>query len=134
MKLRDAMRKEFADMNKHQVWCKIKQGKIPKGRNCFKYIWVFKINRNGIFRAHLVACGYSQIPAADFLGSYSPVVHDVTFSIPIVVFMMFCPKAKIVDMETVFLYGNIEEEIFMECLPGMTDAEEDGDLALNKCI
>ncbi len=37
-------------------------------------------------------------------------------------------------METAFLYGKFEEEIFMECPPRMTISEEDDVLALNKCI
>jgi hypothetical protein len=37
--------------------------------------------RNGIFRARLVACGYSQIPGVDFQESYAPVINDVTFRI-----------------------------------------------------
>ncbi len=64
---------------------------------------------------------------------FLPVVHDVTFRILILVLIVFGLKAKIVDVETAFVYGNIEE-ILMKCPPGMTDAEEDDALALNKCI
>ncbi len=32
----EVIKKEFADMNKKQVWHKIKQDKIPKGRHCVK--------------------------------------------------------------------------------------------------
>ncbi len=113
---------------------KVKQDKIPKGRCCVKCKWVFKIKRNGIFHACLVVCGYSQIPGVYFLENYSPVAHDVTFRILILVLIVLGLKAKIVDVDTAFIYGNIEEEIFMECPPGMTDAEEDDVLALNKCI
>ena len=47
---------------------------------------------------------------------------------------MFGLQAKIVDVETAFLYGSVEEELFMECPPGMTDAKNDDILALNQCI
>ncbi len=47
---------------------------------------------------------------------------------------MFGLKAKIVDVESAFLYGNIEEEIFMKCPPGTIDVEEDKVLTLKKCI
>ncbi len=40
-------------------------------------------------------------------------VHDATFQILILVLMVFGIKAKIVDVRTAFLYGNVEEEIFM---------------------
>ena len=74
-------RKDFGDTNKQQVWCKIKQSVMPKGRRCVKCKWVLKIKRNRIFQAHLVAHGYSQIPEVDFLENYSQVVHDVIFQI-----------------------------------------------------
>ncbi len=59
------------------------------------------------------------------------ITHDVTFRILILVLIMFGLKAKIVDVETTFLYGNIEEEIFMKCPLGVTDAEEDDIFALH---
>ncbi len=54
-----------------------------------------------------------------------------TFRILILVLMVFELKENIVDVETAFLCGNIEEVIFMECPPGMTDAEADDVLAWN---
>ncbi len=59
--------------------------------------------------------------------------HNVTFQILVLVLIVFGLKANSVDVGTVFIYGNIEEEIFMKCPPGMTVAENDV-LALNKCI
>ncbi len=79
-----------------------------------------------------MACEHSQIPGVDFSENYSPVVHDVSFRILILVLIVFGLKAKLVDSETAFLYGNFEDEIFMECPPGMTDAEEDD--VLGSCI
>ena len=42
--------------------------------------------------------------------------------------------AKIVNMETAFLYEELEAEICMECLQGMYDVGEDDCIILNKCI
>ncbi len=61
-------------------------------------------------------------------------IHDVTFRNLIFVLIVFGLKAKIVDVKTAFLYGNIEDETFMECPPEMTDAEEDNVFVMNKCI
>ena len=80
-----------------------------------------------------MACGYSHIPGVNFSENYSPVVHDVTFQILILIMIVFGIKAKIVDVEIAFLYESLEEEIFMEC-PGMTDAKDDDILALNEFI
>jgi len=40
------IRKEFKDMNNHEVWCKAKQSAIPRGQCCIKSNWVFKIKRD----------------------------------------------------------------------------------------
>ena len=62
--------------------------------------WVFKIKRNGVFQAQLVACGYSQIPGIDFQEHFTPVVNDVSYRIMIAMMMSMGMKAKIVDIET----------------------------------
>ncbi len=87
-------------MNKQQVWCKIKRDKIPKGRCwcCVKCKWVVMIKRNVIFRAWLMACGYSQIHGVDFSKNDSPLVCDVTFRILFLVLIVFGLKAKIEDI------------------------------------
>ena len=61
-KWRKAIHKEFADMNKQQVWQKTTKSLMPANRRCVKNKWVFKIKQNGVYRACLVACGYSQVP------------------------------------------------------------------------
>ena len=81
-----------------------------------------------------MACGYSQIPGVDFTDNYSPVVNDVTFRLLLMAWMYFGLSAKIVDVETAFLYGELDEEIFMECPPGMQGVSQDKILALLQCI
>ena len=41
---------------------------------------------------------------------------------------------KVVDVETAFLYGKFEDEIFMECPPGMKDVRKNDSIILGKCI
>ena len=46
----------------------------------------------------------------------------------------FSYLAKIVNVETAFLYGDLEEEIYMECPQGMHNVKKDDCIILNKCI
>ena len=47
--------------------------------------------------------------------------------------ILFGLSAKIVDVETAFLYGKLDEEIYMECPPGMK-SKADEILILGQCI
>ena len=112
-------------MNKQQVWRKIHESFSPQAskKKCF-----FKIRCNVVYQAGLVAWGYSQVPGIKL------VVNDITFLILLLVVIHFGYLAKIVDVETAFLYGNLEEEIYMECPQGMSNMGKDGCIILNKCI
>ena len=118
-KWREAIGKEMKDMKARNVWTKIKRSQVPKDRRCVKNKWVFKIKRNGTFRARLVACGYSQIPGVDHEENYAPVVNDVTYRILIICIILMKLQAKIVDVETAFLHGDIDVEIYMNCPEGL---------------
>ena len=98
-----------------KVWRVIKRRDIPKGRRCVKSKWVFDIKRSGTFKTRLVACGYSQIPGVDFTESYAPVINDVCWRILIIVMMVMKLTSKIIDVETAFLFGDLEEEVYMTC-------------------
>jgi Reverse transcriptase (RNA-dependent DNA polymerase) len=71
----------------------------------------FKMKRKGVFRARLVACGYSQIPGVDFNESFAPVINDVSFRIMLIIKLAWGLQATIIDVETAFLHGNLQEEI-----------------------
>ena len=83
------------------------------------------MKRNGIFRPRLVACGYSQIPGVDFTESYAPVIHNVTWRILLIVKILLKLNAKIIDVETAFLHGELEEEIYIDSPEGLGHSEED---------
>jgi hypothetical protein len=55
------------------------------------------------------------VPGIDFIESYVPVINDVSFRIILIGMMVWNLKAKIIDIETTSLHGDLEEEsIFME--------------------
>jgi len=106
---------------------------IPQGRRCIKPTWVFKIKRDGIFRARLVTCGYSQIPGVDFTENYAPVMNDVTWRILLVAMLVWKMDAIIIDVETAFLHGELDKEIYMD-LPAGLDGKSDECLLLLKAL
>jgi hypothetical protein len=119
VKWRVAICKEFEDMKNKGEWGVIPKKNISEGRRCVKTKWVFKIKRNGIFRAILVVCGFSQVPGIDFTEIYAPVINDVSIRITLVRMMVKNLKAKIIDLESACLHSDLEESIYMEISSGM---------------
>ena len=84
---------------------------------------MFKIKRDGTYRARLVALGYSQIPGIDYTDNFATVAHDVSFRIALARMMVEKLDSLVMDVETAFLYGDIEEEIFMKSPVGMEEID-----------
>ena len=91
---------------------------MPNRKRCVKHKWVFKVKRNGIFQARLVACGYSQIPGVDFGDHFAPVVNDVSYRMMIAIMMMCRLKAKIVNIETAFFMVILTKQFTWKRLKG----------------
>jgi Reverse transcriptase (RNA-dependent DNA polymerase) len=85
----------------------------------------FKVKRNGIFQARLVAV--TAIPGIDFNESFASVINYVSICIILIVKIMWGLRASIVDVETAFLHGKLSEEIYMNSPDGM-------DIKCNKCL
>jgi hypothetical protein len=97
---------------------------IPQDIRTIKCKCTFKIKRNGIFRPRLVACGYRQIPGNNFNESFAPVVNDVSFRIILSVELLWDLQASIVDVETAFLHGDLQEEIYLNVPKGMSQDDK----------
>jgi hypothetical protein len=78
-----------------------------------------------------VACGYSQIPGIDFNKRFAPVINNVSFRIMLIAKLIWNLEDSIVDVETAFLYGELQEEIYMN-IPESTSYDSKHILLLTK--
>ena len=120
---RTAIREEFRSMIEIGVWRKTDRKKIPSNRRLIENKWVFKIKRDGTYRARLVALGYSKIPGVDYIDNFAPVAHDVSFRIALARMMVENLDSLVMDVEAAFLYGEIDEDIFMKSPAGMEEID-----------
>ena len=58
---REAIKKEFENVEKNHVWRVMKKTDVPENRRLLGAKWVFEVKKNGIFKARLVAQSFSQI-------------------------------------------------------------------------
>ena len=54
---------------------------------------------------------------------FGPVAHDVTFRTTLARMMVEKLDSLVMDVETAFLYGEIDEEIFMKSPVGMEEID-----------
>ena len=96
------------------------------------------MKRNGVYRARLGAKGFSQIPGEDFTENFSPVINDMTFRIVPARMILEGLDAKVVDIDTAFLNGDLDHEVFMKMPEGYKECIQDYDdgkaLKLDKAI
>ena len=122
-KWRIAIRKEIRSMIERGVWRKTDRKQIPNNRRLIGNKWEFKIERDGSYRARLVALGYSQIPGVDYTDNFAPVAHDVSFRIALSTMMLEKLDSLVMNVETAFQYGDIGEEIFMNSPIGIEEID-----------
>ena len=72
------------------------------------------MKRDDTSRARLVPLGYSQIPGVDYTDNIAQVANDVTFRIALARMMVEKLDSLVMDVETAFLYWDIEEENLMK--------------------
>jgi hypothetical protein len=65
--------------------------------------------------------------------SFAPIINGVSFRILLIAKLAWNMKAKIINIDTAFLHGNLNEEIYMEVTPGL-DINKNKKLILRKTI
>ena len=66
------------------------------------------------FKARLVAKDFKQKADLDFFDTFFPVTRITSIKLLIAVVAIFYLKIHQIDVKTVFLNGNLEEEIYMD--------------------
>ena len=124
-KWHEAIRLEFNRMIKMGVWREVNKEERNANKRLVGSKWVFKIKRNGVYRARLVAKEFSQIPGANFTENFSAVINDVTFRIVLTIMILEGLDAKFVGISNAFLNGDLDHEIFMKMPEGYKECIQD---------
>ena len=77
-------------------------------------MWVFDIKTVGWKRARLVAKGFCQVEGIDFNEIFSPVVRFETVRILLALAALNDWHISALDVKTAFLYGKLDEEIYLD--------------------
>ncbi|KAJ0837837.1 putative RNA-directed DNA polymerase [Helianthus annuus] len=131
-----AMNEEMEALNRNNTWTLVD---LPEGRKPIGCKWVYKIKFKSTgeierYKARLVAKGYSQKEGVDFDETFSPVVKMVTVRCLISLAVERNWPLFQLDINNAFLYGSLNEEVYM-CLPeGFFSQHETKVCKLNKSL
>ena len=87
------------------VWREVNKEERNANKQLVGSKWVFKFKRNGVYRARLVAKGFSQIPGEDFAENFSPVINDMIFRIVLTRMILGGLDAKVM---TLIMHSSME--------------------------
>ncbi|GKB23181.1 putative RNA-directed DNA polymerase, partial [Tanacetum coccineum] len=132
----DAMNAKMDDLYRNNTWDIVD---LPVGRKAIgsKWVWKIKYKSDGEierYKARLVASGFNQREGIDFDETFSPVVKIVTGRCLINLDVQSGWSLFQMDINNAFMYGDLEETVYMTLPPGYFPANETKVCKLNKSL
>ena len=92
---------------------------MPTSKKAVDCKWLYRLKLGSgasdkIYKARLVAKGFTQIPGVDFDEVFSPVAKYTTICLLCALVAIFDLELDQMDVITAFLYGSLDEEIYMK--------------------
>jgi Reverse transcriptase (RNA-dependent DNA polymerase) len=70
----------------------------------------------------LCALGYNQVPGLDYTNNFAPVVNDITVRLVLLCWLTNRAwEARVYDVETAFLYGDLDEPVYIRIPQGLNN-------------
>ena len=104
---------EMESLDKHDVF---ELTNLPKGCKTIGCRWVFDIKGDSCKKARLVTQGFSQVEGVDYNKLFSPVIWSESVRLMPALTVLHNWYMTGVDVHTAYLYGKLDEEIYM-CQP-----------------
>lgn len=122
---RKAMVAEFNSTSENHTWDLVE---VTNQMNIVGCRWVFTIKYHpdgsiDRYKARIVAKSFHQQPGVDFTDTFSPVIKSTTIRIVLGLAVNYDWPIRQVDVNTAFLQGHLDEEVFMCQPPGFQDAD-----------
>jgi Reverse transcriptase (RNA-dependent DNA polymerase) len=91
---------------------------MPAGRKVKGNKWVLTEKDDGTLRSRTVAQSFSQVPGKSFTDSHAPAMRDLAFCLALIIRVHMKLRTGQFDIDTVFLYSDLYEEIHMRIPEG----------------
>jgi Reverse transcriptase (RNA-dependent DNA polymerase)/GAG-pre-integrase domain len=118
-----AAKEELDSLVNNNTWTLVD---LPKNQKFLPGKWVFKYKRNSLgviirYKARWVVKGYEQQEGIDYNETFASVVKPMSYKALFAIAASLDLEIEQMDVKTAFLYGNIDETIYVEQPHGLTD-------------
>ncbi|XP_014490460.1 uncharacterized protein LOC106753175 [Vigna radiata var. radiata] len=132
----EAMQREIRALQDNNTWYLTQ---LPPRKKTIGCRWVYKIKYKADgtierYKAYLVAKGYTQQEGIDYLDTFSPVAKLTTVRLLIALTAYNNWFLHQLDVDNVFLHGDLNEEVYMEPPPGLNIHKEGQVCRLTKSL
>ena len=124
-----AIQEELEQLEKNETWILVPEQNIEPGHRPLSGKWVFKVKRdvNGaIARFRWVVRGYLQQFGIDFDQPFAAVVKPMAFRVLFAIAAYYDLDIDQMDVKTAFLYGLIDQLVYVQIPKGSEDATNKG--------
>ena len=111
------------DMINHLGTCKLVR--LPKDRKPIGCKWVYRIKRDNlgniiVYRARLVAQGFSQKPGIDYLETFAPVAKIESIRLLLAISAVLDWEVHVIDIDSAFLNSDLppDQAVYLAQPPG----------------
>lgn len=107
----DAINDELKSLDQNKTWEVVN---CPSNVKPIQSKWVFAKKDDGRYKARLVAKGCSQRPGFDYNETFAPVAKMESVRLLLILANEYKLLVHQMDVKTAFLYGDLDEDIFMK--------------------
>jgi Reverse transcriptase (RNA-dependent DNA polymerase) len=115
-----AFDEEMAAHKKNATW---ELTDLPPGRKAIGCKWVMRVKSDERYKSRLCAQGFSQRAGIDYKETFAPVTRTESLRAICAIAAVLDLELEQVDVDTAFLHGDLEEEIYMRQPPGYVSSE-----------
>lgn len=127
-----AMIDELKSHEENGTWILVDR---PHSRKTVKSKWVYAIKADGRYKARLVAKGFTRVQGIDYEETFSPVACFEAIHFLLAHAALENWEIEAMDIKTAFLYGELNEEIYMEQPEGFVEKGQENKVCkLRKAI
>ena len=105
------MKEEMKSLHERKVWNLVD---LSKGHQPIKGRWIYAVKSDGHKKARFIAKGFTQVFRIDYENTFSPVARFETLWLLLSLAVLHNWELEALDVKTAFLFGELDEEIYME--------------------